>query len=194
MQFPNLLPDTLRCSVYAPTPVHPSSFFIDGILEGGTGGGGSHGKPLLPSTLPSFSSGHWFGNLGYEFSPWSFTHPPVSRNPLFTVKFQNVSYLNKIMFPFHAFVGWHSHLLLTTDSAGKSLLWVPFVHRPFHKRKGGQVRFSTEQTVTLERMFQNQKYLTPVERKQLASTLKLTERQVKTWFQNRRAKWRKLKE
>uniref|UniRef100_H3AMM5 Homeobox domain-containing protein n=1 Tax=Latimeria chalumnae TaxID=7897 RepID=H3AMM5_LATCH len=184
MQFPNLLPDTLRCSVYAPTPVHPSSFFIDGILEGGTGGGGSHGKPLLPSTLPSFSSGHWFGNLGYEFSPWSFTHPPVSRNPLFT----------ESSFPYTRTEASIEHILIRSDSAGKSLLWVPFVHRPFHKRKGGQVRFSTEQTVTLERMFQNQKYLTPVERKQLASTLKLTERQVKTWFQNRRAKWRKLKE
>nr|CAD7607231.1 unnamed protein product [Timema genevievae] len=59
------------------------------------------------------------------------------------------------------------------------------------KRKGGQVRFSAEQTATLERRFVGHKYLSPEERRHLAGQLKLTDRQVKTWFQNRRAKWRR---
>ncbi|TRZ04498.1 hypothetical protein DNTS_027561 [Danionella cerebrum] len=66
--------------------------------------------------------------------------------------------------------------------------------RPLHKRKGGQVRFSNEQTLELEKKFETQKYLSPPERKRLSKTLQLSERQVKTWFQNRRAKWRRLKQ
>ncbi|GAU94059.1 hypothetical protein RvY_05900 [Ramazzottius varieornatus] len=71
----------------------------------------------------------------------------------------------------------------------------PYFHssRPIHKRKGGQVRFSNDQTIDLEKKFKSQKYLTPAERKKLAKTLTLSERQIKTWFQNRRAKWRRLK-
>ncbi|KAG8224337.1 hypothetical protein J437_LFUL004293, partial [Ladona fulva] len=57
-----------------------------------------------------------------------------------------------------------------------------------NKRKGGQVRFSSEQTSALERRFLGQMYLSPEERRMLAEELKLTDRQVKTWFQNRRAK------
>ncbi|XP_023711694.1 hematopoietically-expressed homeobox protein hhex [Cryptotermes secundus] len=60
-----------------------------------------------------------------------------------------------------------------------------------HKRKGGQVRFSTQQTSTLEGRFSEHKYLSPEERHNLAAQLKLSDRQVKTWFQNRRAKWRR---
>ncbi|PWA14138.1 hypothetical protein CCH79_00016713 [Gambusia affinis] len=78
--------------------------------------------------------------------------------------------------------------------AGKPLLWSPFIQRPLHKRKGGQVRFSNDQTVELEKKFETQKYLSPPERKRLAKMLQLSERQVKTWFQNRRAKWRRLKQ
>ncbi|EHB05165.1 Hematopoietically-expressed homeobox protein HHEX, partial [Heterocephalus glaber] len=77
---------------------------------------------------------------------------------------------------------------------GKPVLWSPFLQRPLHKRKGGQVRFSNDQTIELEKKFETQKYLSPPERKRLAKMLQLSERQVKTWFQNRRAKWRRLKQ
>lgn len=60
-------------------------------------------------------------------------------------------------------------------------------------RKGGQVRFSHTQSTELERVFTVQKYVSPQERKQLARSIDLSERQVKTWFQNRRAKWRRIK-
>ncbi|XP_044259303.1 hematopoietically-expressed homeobox protein hhex [Tribolium madens] len=62
---------------------------------------------------------------------------------------------------------------------------------PFSKRKGGQVRFTASQTDALEKRFSSHKYLSPEDRKLLAESLKLTDRQVKTWFQNRRAKWRR---
>ncbi|KAJ0172413.1 hypothetical protein K1T71_012386 [Dendrolimus kikuchii] len=59
------------------------------------------------------------------------------------------------------------------------------------RRKGGQVRFTAAQTGALERRFNASKYLSPDERRALATTLRLSDRQVKTWFQNRRAKWRR---
>lgn len=85
---------------------------------------------------------------------------------------------------------------------------IPSIYEAFHdpvglwntlldkhqRKKGGQVRFSNEQTMELEKTFEKQKYLSPPERKQLAKVLQLSERQIKTWFQNRRAKWRRLKQ
>lgn len=62
---------------------------------------------------------------------------------------------------------------------GKPLLWSPFIQRPLHKRKGGQVRFSNDQTIELEKKFETQKYLSPPERKRLAKMLQLSERQVR---------------
>ncbi|XP_067126667.1 hematopoietically-expressed homeobox protein hhex-like [Centruroides vittatus] len=76
----------------------------------------------------------------------------------------------------------------------RPVLWSHILHRNQQKRKGGQIRFSTEQTCKLENMFKAQRYLSPPERKKMANILRLTERQVKTWFQNRRAKWRRLKQ
>ena len=61
----------------------------------------------------------------------------------------------------------------------KPFMWAPFLQRPLQKRKGGQVRFSNDQTLELEKKFDAQKYLSPPERKKLAKLLQLTERQVR---------------
>jgi len=46
------------------------------------------------------------------------------------------------------------------------------------------------QICELEKRFHKQKYLASTERATLAKSLKMTDAQVKTWFQNRRTKWR----
>ncbi|KAK3529473.1 hypothetical protein QTP70_031718 [Hemibagrus guttatus] len=199
--------------LYAPTPVQPAQptpFYIDDIL-GKSDGTPNVCSPLAPATAPvaapapalpspnsSFTS--WvppYRSTVYEPTP---IHPQHSPHPhhhhhhAALAAAAAAAYGNPL-YPLHrALLGDYTHALIRHDPLGKPLLWTPFIQRPLHKRKGGQVRFSNDQTVELEKKFETQKYLSPPERKRLAKMLQLSERQVKTWFQNRRAKWRRLKQ
>ncbi|XP_054247413.1 homeobox protein not2-like [Indicator indicator] len=67
---------------------------------------------------------------------------------------------------------------------------------PIFKAKTGKAKrvrtiFTSDQLARLEKEFASQHYMTGTERRLLASSLCLTQEQVKVWFQNRRIKWRK---
>jgi len=66
----------------------------------------------------------------------------------------------------------------------------PYQNRTPPKRKKPRTSFSRLQIIELEKRFHRQKYLASAERSALAKGLKMTDAQVKTWFQNRRTKWR----
>ncbi|KAF5270126.1 hypothetical protein FQR65_LT17906 [Abscondita terminalis] len=86
----------------------------------------------------------------------------------------------------------HSYLpIYTRNRYYQSYDPLPLMYHMASKRKGGQVRFTSIQTDALEKRFVSHKYLSPEDRRILADSLKLTDKQVKTWFQNRRAKWRR---
>lgn len=56
------------------------------------------------------------------------------------------------------------------------------------KRRKSRTAFTNHQIYELEKRFLYQKYLSPADRDQIAQQLGLTNAQVITWFQNRRAK------
>ncbi|XP_071091218.1 homeobox protein ceh-30-like [Haliotis cracherodii] len=56
------------------------------------------------------------------------------------------------------------------------------------RKKKARTAFTNDQVTALEKKFRDQKYLAASERADLADQLKLTDQQVKTWFQNRRMK------
>lgn len=68
----------------------------------------------------------------------------------------------------------------------------PTLRTPSGRRcRKSRTVFTDLQLRVLEKTFSEQKYLDTSSRGKLAQTLGLNETQVKTWFQNRRMKWKK---
>ncbi|KAK2492047.1 hypothetical protein MC885_004071 [Smutsia gigantea] len=85
------------------------------------------------------------------------------------------------------------HLPLELQLRGK--LEAPGTGEPGTKAKKGRrsrTVFTELQLMGLEKRFEKQKYLSTPDRIDLAESLGLSQLQVKTWYQNRRMKWKKI--
>uniref|UniRef100_A0A673N9R1 Homeobox protein ceh-9-like n=1 Tax=Sinocyclocheilus rhinocerous TaxID=307959 RepID=A0A673N9R1_9TELE len=81
--------------------------------------------------------------------------------------------------------------LASQDAADSN---IPSVSGAKGKSKRMRTAFTLDQLRILERSFQNSHYLSVFERHCIATGLRLSETQVKIWFQNRRTKWKKEQE
>ncbi|XP_067289850.1 homeobox protein pnx [Pseudorasbora parva] len=81
-----------------------------------------------------------------------------------------------------------------TSSQDTTALEIPSISGTKGKSKRIRTAFTLDQLRLLERSFQNSHYLSVFERHCIATALRLSETQVKIWFQNRRTKWKKEQE
>ncbi|XP_032230998.1 homeobox protein ceh-31 [Nematostella vectensis] len=80
--------------------------------------------------------------------------------------------------------------MVTTTNAQSNTAAKPLAARSSRVRRV-RTAFTPFQLLCLETSFDKNHYVVGTERKQLASYLKLSETQVKVWFQNRRTKWKR---
>ncbi|XP_038045307.1 T-cell leukemia homeobox protein 3-like [Patiria miniata] len=97
-----------------------------------------------------------------------------------------------MVLPFNSMFPWMESRRLARDRLTVTRrVGHPYQNRTPPKRKKPRTSFTRLQICELEKRFHRQKYLASAERAGLAKTLKMTDAQVKTWFQNRRTKWRR---
>ncbi|KAL7668458.1 hypothetical protein ACOME3_009160 [Neoechinorhynchus agilis] len=64
-------------------------------------------------------------------------------------------------------------------------------HSNAKKQRKARTAFTDKQLCCLEKQFEAKKYLSVQDRLEIANKLNLTDTQVKTWYQNRRTKWKR---
>ncbi|XP_017875928.1 homeobox protein Nkx-2.4 [Ceratina calcarata] len=146
----------------------------------------------VPAHRPPGANGTATGTLPAQalIPPWSLQALQHSQQQAAAAGLHRASLLANLAA--HPLQG-HPHLKdrLAVAGAFPRRIGHPYQNRTPPKRKKPRTSFTRLQIAELEKRFHKQKYLASAERAALAKTLKMTDAQVKTWFQNRRTKWRR---
>ncbi|XP_040099117.1 homeobox protein Nkx-3.1 [Oryx dammah] len=174
------------CSPHAvpPTQTKPlTSFFIQDILWDGADRRGGHGGS--PQPQPSRQPSRLYPRRDPKPEPEGGRGGP--RAPEDQQSDQTRAGSEEAEKPVETEPDGHLETyLLDCENPPSALQSLPPATKQPQKRS--RAAFSHTQVIELERKFSHQKYLSAPERAHLAKNLKLTETQVKIWFQNRRYK------
>ncbi|XP_052228777.1 homeobox protein ceh-12-like [Dreissena polymorpha] len=125
-------------------------------------------------------------NLANNYSSLTGLYSPMSQtqlgSPLLSSRFNHD--VSAHSFPWHSSRGAG---FLTSRCSDSSLFM-----SPYRKPKRVRTAFSPTQLLRLEHAFEKNHYVVGQERKELSSSLNLSETQVKVWFQNRRTKHKRM--
>ncbi|MEQ2203834.1 hypothetical protein XENOCAPTIV_004290 [Xenoophorus captivus] len=176
--------------------VEPISFGIDQILSnveqscmlGARMQEPDYGHPGYNNNAGGFGcgGGGYNGNAGGSCGMASLGGP-YHMNMSVNMNGTNINPAGVIRVPAHRPLSGGSSAMPPVASGGTSNLnALTFPWMESNRRTS----FSRLQICELEKRFHRQKYLASAERAALAKALKMTDAQVKTWFQNRRTKWR----
>ncbi|XP_076178090.1 homeobox protein C15 [Ptiloglossa arizonensis] len=178
-------------SIHCPTAADllaPFRLFPTGTGLIYTGGG----VIRVPAHRPPGANGATTGALPAQalIPPWSLQALQHSQQQAAAAGLHRASLLANLAA--HPLQG-HPHLKdrLAVAGAFPRRIGHPYQNRTPPKRKKPRTSFTRLQIAELEKRFHKQKYLASAERAALAKSLKMTDAQVKTWFQNRRTKWRR---
>ncbi|XP_048827640.1 homeobox protein notochord [Brienomyrus brachyistius] len=177
--YGTIYPDCASRQCAAPTkPNNGKSFTIDAILGKPEQPANGQANPLRSGGYPPVASplAHQ-GQMCSPLAQYVYTPHIVHSQPGYP------AYCSP--FQYQAFRG----SLYAQETPSKNSLQ-PLKHRG-GKSKRMRTSFTNEQLSRLEKEFARQQYMVGSERFVLASSLQLTEAQVKVWFQNRRIKFRK---